>query len=143
MKDSTYKFLEKLLTRYPELQKVKGDIDMFIKGAETLDSLQDGDRILILESCAHHALDDDIARTKIPNLIRKYTGKNLTIDNVSGQNLNIRISDYKLAVHCGGCMLNRKAMINRQLDFERAGVPLTNFGICIAHINGILKRIVY
>lgn len=125
------------------MAKVKGDIDMFIKGAETLDSLQDGDKVLILESCAHHALDDDIARTKIPNLIRKYTGKNLTIDNVSGQNLNIRISDYKLAVHCGGCMLNRKAMINRQLDFERAGVPLTNFGICIAHINGILKRIVY
>jgi len=125
------------------MAKIKGDIDMFIKGAETLDSLQDGDKVLILESCAHHALDDDIARTKIPNLIRKYTGKNLTIDNVSGQNLNISITDYKLAVHCGGCMLNRKAMINRQLDFERAGVPLTNFGVCIAHINGILKRIIY
>jgi len=125
------------------MAKIKGDIKLFIKGAETLDSLQDGDRVLILESCAHHAMDDDIARVKIPNLIRRYTGKNLVIDNVSGSNFKNDISEYKLAVHCGGCMLSRKAMLNRQSEFEQAGVPLTNFGICIAYINGILKRVVY
>ena len=125
------------------MAKIKGDIEMFIKGADTLDSLQDGDKVLILESCAHHAMDDDIARVKIPNLIRKYTGKQLVIDNVSGQNIKLRLSDYKLAVHCGGCMLSRKAMVNRQQEFAQAGLPLTNFGVCIAYINGILKRVIY
>lgn len=125
------------------MAKIKGDIKSFINGAKTLDNLQDGDKVLVLESCAHHAMDDDIARVKIPKLIRKYTGKNLVIDNVSGQNVSLNLSDYKLAVHCGGCMLNRKAMINKQRDFERAGVPMTNFGVCIAYINGILKRVIY
>ncbi|MBQ3566817.1 MAG: [Oscillospiraceae bacterium] len=125
------------------MAKIKGDIELFIKGAEALDSLSDGDRVLILESCSHHAMDDDIARVKIPNLIRKYTEKNLVIENVSGQNIKNNLSDYKLAVHCGGCMLSRKAMINRQHEFEQAGVPLTNFGVCIAYINGILKRVIY
>ncbi len=125
------------------MAKIKGDIELFIKGAEALDSLSDGDRVLILESCSHHAMDDDIARVKIPNLIRKYTGKNLLIENVSGQNIKNNLSDYKLAVHCGGCMLSRKAMVNRQHEFEQAGVPLTNFGVCIAYINGILKRVIY
>ena len=125
------------------MAKIKGDIKSFIDGARVLDSLQDGDKVLILESCAHHAMDDDIARIKIPNLIRKYTGKNLVIDNVSGHNSALDLSEYKLAVHCGGCMLNRKAMINKQKDFEKAGVPMTNFGVCIAYINGILKRVIY
>lgn len=125
------------------MAKIKGDIKSFINGAKTLDNLQDGDKVLVLESCAHHAMDDDIARVKIPKLIRKYTGKNLVIDNVSGQNVSLNLSDYKLAVHCGGCMLNRKAMINKQRDFEKAGVPMTNFGVCIAYINGILKRVIY
>ncbi len=125
------------------MAKIKGDINAFIEGAKTLESLKDGDKVLILESCAHHAMDDDIARVKIPNLIRKYTGKDLVVENVSGQNATLDLSEYKLAVHCGGCMLNRKAMINKQRDFEKAGVPMTNFGVCIAYINGILNRVIY
>ncbi len=125
------------------MAKIKGDIRAFIKGAETLDKLQDGDKVLVLESCAHHAMDDDIARVKIPNLIRKYTGKKLVIENISGHSSMIDLSSYKLAVHCGGCMLNRKAMINRQNDFRLASVPMTNFGVCIAYITGILNRVIY
>ena len=108
-----------------------------------LDKLKNGDKALILESCAHHAMDDDIARIKIPAMLRKYTGKNLIIDNVSGQKVNINLSDYKLAIHCGGCMINRRAMIAKQKMFEDAGVPMTNFGICIAYMNGMLDRVCY
>jgi hypothetical protein len=88
-------------------------------------------------------MDDDIARIKIPAMLRKYTGKNLIIDNVSGQKVNINLSDYKLAIHCGGCMINRRAMIAKQKMFEDAGVPMTNFGICIAYMNGMLDRVCY
>lgn len=125
------------------MAKIKGDIKSLIHGAEAIDELNDNDKVLILESCSHHAMDDDIARIKIPNLLRKYTGKNLIIDNISGQNIDINIKDYKLAVHCGGCMINRKAMLKKQRQFEDAGIPMTNFGVCIAYMNGMLKRICY
>ena len=125
------------------MAKIKGDIYKFIEGARQIDRLNDGDRVLILESCAHHALDDDIARVKIPALLRKYTGKKLEIDNVSGQLVKAELSDYKLAVHCGGCMVNRRAMLSKQDMFEQAGVPMTNFGVAIAYMNGILDRVCY
>lgn len=125
------------------MAKIKGDICDFVKGAEAIENLEDNDKVLILESCAHHALDDDIARVKIPDLLRRYTGKNLVIDNISGQNITSDISDYKLAIHCGGCMVNRKAMLKKQKMFEDAGVPMTNFGVCIAYMNGILSRVCY
>lgn len=125
------------------MAKIKGDINGMISGASAIDSLEDGDKVLILESCSHHALDDDIARIKIPRLLRKYTEKNLIIDNVSGQNVKLDISQYKLAIHCGGCMINRKAMLSKQKMFEDAGVPLTNFGVCIAYMNKMLDRVCY
>lgn len=125
------------------MAKIKGDISGLINGASAIDSLKDGDSVLILESCAHHAMDDDIARIKIPRLLKKYTGKNLNIENVSGQNVNLDLSKYSLAIHCGGCMLNRKAMLSKQKMFEEAGVPLTNFGVCIAYMNGMLDRVCY
>lgn len=125
------------------MAKINGDIDALIKGAAAIDCLEDGDRVLILESCAHHAMDDDIARVKIPRLLKKYTGKELVIDNVSGQKLDTDIRNYRLAIHCGGCMVNRKAMLLKQKMFEEAGVPMTNFGVAIAHMNGILKRVCY
>lgn len=125
------------------MAKIKGDISGLVKGASAIEGLENGDKVLILESCAHHALDDDIARIKIPRLLRKYTGKELTIDNVSGQNVTLDISQYKLAIHCGGCMVNRKAMLSKQKMFEDAGVPLTNFGVCIAYMNKMLDRVCY
>ncbi|MDE5648901.1 MAG: [FeFe] hydrogenase H-cluster maturation GTPase HydF, partial [Oscillospiraceae bacterium] len=125
------------------MAKIKGDIKSLIHGAEAIDKLDDNDKVLILESCSHHAMDDDIARIKIPNLLRKYTGKKLIIENISGQNIDINIKDYKLAIHCGGCMINRKAMLKKHQIFDDAGIPMTNFGVCIAYMNGMLKRICY
>lgn len=125
------------------MAKIKGDIKELIKGARAIESLEDGSSVLILESCAHHAMDDDIARVKIPNLLRKYTGKKLNIENVSGQNINLDIKKYKLAIHCGGCMVNRKAMLSKQKMFEDMGVPMTNFGVCIAYMNKMLDRVCY
>lgn len=125
------------------MAKIKGNLNEFVNAAKVIDKLEDGDKVLILESCSHHALDDDIARVKIPNLLKKYTNKNITIDNYSGQNIDINLQEYKLAIHCGGCMINRKAMISKQNLFAENGVPLTNFGICIAYMNGILERVCY
>lgn len=125
------------------MAKIKGDIKKLVKSAAAIEWLEDGDRVLILESCAHHALDDDIARVKIPRLLRKYTGRELIIDNISGQNVRLDISQYKLAIHCGGCMVNRKAMLSKQRMFEEAGVPLTNFGVSIAYMNKMLDRVCY
>lgn len=125
------------------MAKIKGNISGFINGAEAIDNLQDGDKVLIMESCTHHAMDDDIARIKIPNLLRKYTGKQIEIDNVSGQNPDVDISKYKLVIHCGGCMINRKAMMSKQKKSEEINVPMTNFGVAIAFMNGMLNRICY
>lgn len=125
------------------MAKIKGDIKGLIRGAHTIDKLHSGDKVLIIESCAHHAMDDDIARKKIPGMLKKYTGKDLKIDIVSGNRVDIDISDYKLAIHCGGCMLNRRGMISKQKMFEDAGVPMTNFGVCIAYMNGMLDRVCY
>ncbi len=123
------------------MAKIKGDMNGFINGAKAIDLLENGDKVLILESCTHHAMNDDIARVKIPMLLKKYTCKELIIDNISGQVSDIDISKYKLAIHCGGCMINRKAMIARQKMFESMSVPLTNFGVAIAYMNGILDRV--
>jgi len=98
---------------------------------------------MILESCSHHPLEGYIARIKLPNLLKKYTGKNLEIVTVSGQTLPEDISDVKLAIHCGGCMVNRRSMLAKQNKFERLGIPMSNFGVAIAYMNGILNRVCY
>lgn len=125
------------------MAKVKGDILGFIRGAEKIDELCDGDKVLIMESCSHHAMKDDIARVKIPSLLRKYTGKNIDVQIVSGQQFNLNFSEYKLAIHCGGCMINRKAMLEKQRILKSKGVPVTNFGIAIAYMNKILGRVCF
>lgn len=125
------------------MAKAKGDIDRFVKGASAIDSLCDGDKVLIMENCAHHILKDDIATKKIPALLRKYTGRNIDIINVSGQNAYPDISGVKLVIHCGGCMINRRTMLSKQDYFEKNNIPMTNFGVAIAFMNGILKRVCY
>lgn len=125
------------------MAKIKGDLPKLIEGAETISRLENGDKVLIVESCTHHPMDGDIAREKLPNLLRKFTGKELVIDVISGCPDPQTLSGYKLAIHCGGCMLNRRAMLSRQAEFENAGVPLTNFGAAIAYMNGMLDRVCY
>ena len=121
--------------------RLKGDLEAFIQGAKAIDKLQDKDKVLILESCTHHAIDDDIGRVKIPNLLRKKTGKNLIIENISGHDFP-DVSKYKLIVHCGGCMTNRKEILSRILLSGKSGVPITNYGIAISYCLGILDRAV-
>ena len=121
--------------------RLKGDLNALINGAKALDNLEDGDKVLILESCTHHAIDDDIGRVKIPNLLRKKTGKNLVIDNISGHDFP-DITGYKLIIHCGACMTNRKEVLSRIILANKAGVPISNYGIVISYCLGILNRAV-
>ncbi|MEG0614263.1 MAG: [FeFe] hydrogenase H-cluster maturation GTPase HydF, partial [Oscillospiraceae bacterium] len=125
------------------MAKNKGDILQFIDGARAIDRLCDGDKVLIIESCSHHSLEGDIARTKLPNLLKKYTGKALEITNISGQKFPENLSEYKLAIHCGGCMINKKTMLSKQENFAKSYIPLTNFGVAIAYMNGIIDRVCY
>lgn len=119
--------------------RLKGDLDAFVKGAKAIDKLQDDDKVLILESCTHHAIDDDIGRVKIPNLLKKKTGKNLIIHNVSGHDFP-NISEYKLIVHCGACMTNRREVLSRILTANQQDIPITNYGVAISYCLGILDR---
>lgn len=119
--------------------RLKGDLNAFSQGAKSIEKLQDGDRVLILESCTHHAIEDDIGRVKIPNLLRKKTGKTLIIDNIAGHDFP-DISKYKLIIHCGACMTNRREVLSRILLASENNVPITNYGICISYCLGILPR---
>ena len=119
--------------------RLKGDLNAFSQGAKSIEKLQYGDRVLILESCTHHAIEDDIGRVKIPNLLRKKTGKNLIIDNIAGHDFP-DISKYKLIIHCGACMTNRREVLSRILLASENNVPITNYGICISYCLGILQR---
>ncbi len=120
--------------------RIKGDLYEFYKGAETIDSLQDSDRVLICESCSHHPIEDDIARVKIPRWINLKTGKNVEFVYHSGHDFPSNLDDYRLIIHCGACMTNRREILSRIMKAKEAGVPVTNYGIAIAHCLGILKR---
>lgn len=119
--------------------RLKGDLNAFLQGAGAIDTLCDGDKVLILESCTHHAIEDDIGKVKIPNLLRKKTGKNLIIEHFSGHDFP-DVSGYKLIIHCGACMTNRKEVLSRILLANKAGVPITNYGIAISYCLGITDR---
>ncbi len=119
--------------------RLKGDLEAFKKGAEAIEKLNDGDKVLILESCTHHAIEDDIGRVKIPNLLKKKTGKDLIIEHFTGHDFP-DISHYKLIIHCGACMTNRREILSRILISNKAKVPITNYGIAISYCLGILSR---
>ena len=120
--------------------RYKGDLKTAVEGAAALRDIQDGDRILIAEGCTHHRQCDDIGTFKIPNWIRRYTGKQPEFVFTSGTEFPDDVSGYKLVVHCGGCMLNEREMKYRIACCQDQHVPITNYGILIAQITGILKR---
>jgi [FeFe] hydrogenase H-cluster maturation GTPase HydF len=123
------------------LARFKGDFENYLKGTPKISELEDGDRILLLESCTHHVACDDIGRIKIPRWISNFTGKKLEYDVVAGLNKVDRpITDYALVVQCGGCMITRKQLINRLKPAVDAGVPVTNYGMAIAYVQGIYNR---
>ena len=118
----------------------KGSLLPAVKGAKTLDQLMDGDTVLIAEGCTHHRQCDDIGTVKLPRWIREYTGKQIQFAFTSGRDFPEDLSPYKLAVHCGGCMLNEREMKYRVKCALDQHVPMTNYGVLIAYINGILRR---
>ena len=130
-----------LLTSFSILfARYKGNLKILVNGASALDSLKNGDRILISEGCTHHRQCDDIGTVKLPNWIRSYTKKEVEFEFTSGTEFPLDLSSYKMIVHCGGCMLNEREMKYRLKCAEDAKIPITNYGTCIAYINGILER---
>lgn len=120
--------------------RYKGSLETVVKGAKVLDSLQDGDTVLISEGCTHHRQCDDIGTVKLPRWIKNYTQKQINFKFTSGTEFPDDMSGYRLIVHCGGCMLNEREMKYRQKCAEDQHVPITNYGILIAYMQGILKR---
>ena len=125
------------------LARYKGDFGNYLKGTPRLSDLENGDRVLILESCTHHVSCDDIGRVKIPRLLANFTGKQLHFEVVAGlDNIPGQITDYALVIQCGGCMITRKQLINRIKPAIDAGIPVTNYGMAIAYMHGIYERAV-
>lgn len=120
--------------------RYKGGLESAVHGAAALDKLIDGEKVLISEGCTHHRQCEDIGTVKMPKWIKEYTGKDLQFEFTSGTEFPEEISDYSLIVHCGACMLNDREMKYRRTFADANGVPMTNYGIAIAYMNGILKR---
>ena len=120
--------------------RYKGNLKTVVNGARALDVLENGDTILISEGCTHHRQCEDIGTVKIPKLLKKHTGKELNFEFTSGTEFPMDLSKYKVIIHCGGCTLNEREMKYRLKCAEDAGVPITNYGIALAHMNGILER---
>ncbi len=130
-----------LLTSFSILfARYKGDLEILVKGAKALKNLQKGDKVLIAEACTHHQQPDDIGRVKLPRWIREHIENEVEFDFYSGRDYPENLTDYKLVIHCAGCVLNRKDMLDRIEGSEVKGVPIVNYGVAIAHIHGILDR---
>lgn len=123
------------------MARFKADLTIMAKNAAQIAKLKDGDKILIAESCTHHAIQDDIGRVKIPALLRKKTQKNLEIDFVSGCDFGKNLEQYQLVIQCGGCTVNRREMLSRLQKCDAAGVKITNYGVCISELKGVLERV--
>ena len=121
--------------------RYKGDLPVLVRGAKTIDTLLDGDKILIAEGCTHHRQCDDIGTVKLPRWIRQYSGKNIEFVFTSGGTYPYDLTSYRMIVHCGACMLNRREMHYRIQSAEKAGIPIANYGVLIAHMQGILPRV--
>ena len=120
--------------------RFKGDLVTQAEGAAALDKLKDGDKVLIAEGCSHHPLEDDIGRVKIPRWLRQYSGKNLTVDSSAGHDFPANLQDYKVVIHCGGCVMTKKEMSSRLDTAKEKSVPMTNYGIAISALQGVLRR---
>ena len=122
------------------MARYKGLLEEAVQGVTAIDQLKDGDTVLISEGCTHHRQCDDIGTVKLPRLLRSYTGKELNIETSSGMGFPEDLSPYAMVIHCGGCMLNEREVRFRMKCAQDQGVPITNYGIAIAHMRGILKR---
>ena len=131
-----------LLTSFSVLMAAhKGDIRFFVRSAMAIDRMTEQSRVLIAEACTHAPLAEDIGREKIPRMLRQRVGQGLTVDIVAGKDFPEDVTSYDLVIHCGGCMFNRKFMLSRVDQCRRQGTPMTNYGITIAHLKGILGKV--
>jgi [FeFe] hydrogenase H-cluster maturation GTPase HydF len=121
--------------------RYKGDLPVLVRGAKTIDTLADGDKILIAEGCTHHRQCDDIGTVKLPRWIRQHTGKDIEFVFTSGGTYPSDLTPFRMIVHCGACMLNRREMHFRIRSAENAGIPIVNYGVLIAYMQGILPRV--
>lgn len=122
------------------MARYKGFLKIAAEGVRAIDGLKDGDRVLIAEGCTHHRQCDDIGTVKIPRFLKKYTGKDIVVETASGTGFPEDLTTYALVIHCGGCMLNEREVLRRMRFAKRQGVPVTNYGIAIAQMKGILAR---
>jgi [FeFe] hydrogenase H-cluster maturation GTPase HydF len=122
------------------MARYKGDLPEYVRGLKRIDELQNGDKVLIAEACSHHAQEDDIGKVKIPRWLRLHTKKDLLIEVVNGHDYPENLSEYKLIVHCGGCMLTRKMMQQRIKQAKYVGVPIVNYGVAISYMHGAVPR---
>ena len=122
--------------------RYKGDLTTYINGVKTLEKLAKNDKILIAEGCTHHRQKDDIGTVKIPKWLKEYTGVDLTFDWVNGGQYPANLAEYKLIIHCGACMLNRREVLYRNSIAKEQNVPIVNYGILIAYLKGILPRVI-
>jgi [FeFe] hydrogenase H-cluster maturation GTPase HydF len=120
--------------------RMKGDLQEFVRGVRAVDTLKSGNRVLVLEACAHHPIGEDIGRVKIPRWVRQYTGVDLEFAHMQGHDFPRDLNSYQLVIHCGSCMLNRREVISRILRCREAGVPITNYGVAITYSLGVLDR---
>jgi len=120
--------------------RLRGDLVSQVEGALAIERLRPGDRVLVAEACAHHPIGEDIGRVKIPRWLTQYVGGSLDFHHVQGHDFPADLSSYRLVVHCGSCTLNRREVLSRILRARAAGVPFTNYGLCIAYSLGIFSR---
>jgi [FeFe] hydrogenase H-cluster maturation GTPase HydF len=120
--------------------RFQGDLNEMVRGAMAIDYLKTGDKVLIAEACSHHPIGEDIGTVKIPRWLTQYVGGKLQIDNLRGHDFPDNISEYKIIIHCGACMWNRREMLSRIMKAKEAGIPITNYGLTIAYSLGIFER---
>lgn len=123
------------------MARAKGELSVFVEGAKAIEKLGPHDKVLIAEACTHAPLNEDIGREKLPRWLRAKAGQTLSVDICAGQDFPKNLRDYALILHCGGCMFTRKQLMSRIIEAREAGVPITNYGVAIAQLNGILDRV--
>ena len=121
--------------------RIKGNLDDAVKAAGVIEKLQTGDKVLIAESCSHHPIEDDIGRVKIPKWVREYTKKDIIFDSCACRDFPENLKQYKLIIQCGGCMISRREMLSRIEQAKAQGVAMTNYGVCISYLKGVLDRV--
>jgi [FeFe] hydrogenase H-cluster maturation GTPase HydF len=124
------------------MARFKGDLDIFVRGAKAIDSLKPGDRVLVAEACGNHDLKGDVSREKVPQWLQEKAGGELEFDVRTGCSFPVDLTPYKMILHCGSCTFNRKQLMARLTKSEAQKVPITNYGIALAHLNGMLDRVI-